>query len=181
MTVWGFSSVLVGFGHSWAAGELQSLSSELILAQEACREYGPFSQVLSATIHMRGLWVPNLPGNVSYFPTTTLWVCLSLSYTDASQQFLGAPLESWILRSSFRDLFPVDSHHSLGCDLLTLPLLFPFLVVFPLNPLWTALQASWAGGRVPILGLGAAGMVWWLCSFRMTFLGGSGTVTRRCL
>lgn len=72
------------------------------------------------TIHKRGLWVPNLPGNVSYFPTTTLWVCLSLSYTDASQQFLGAPLESWILRSSFRDLFSVDSHHSLGCDLLTL-------------------------------------------------------------
>lgn len=133
------------------------------------------------TIPKRGLWVPNLPGNVSYFPTTTLWVCLSLSYTDASQQFLGAPLESWILRSSFRDLFPVDSHHSLGCDLLTLPLLFPFLVVFPLNSLWTVLQASWAGGRVPILGLGAAGMVWWLCSFRMTFLGGSGAVTRQCL
>lgn len=139
------------------------------------------------TIHKRGLWIPNLPGNVSYFPTTTLRVCLSLSYTDASQQFLGAPLESWILRSSFRDLFPVDSHPSLGCDLQphlsadSLPLLFPFLVIFPLNPLWTVLQASRAGGRVPILGLGAVGMVWWLCSFRMTFLGGSGAVTQQCL
>lgn len=125
--------------------------------------------------------VPHLPGNISAFSTMILWVCLSLSYNDVSQHFLGAPLEG------FRDLFPVGSRCSLGCwpeaplSADSLLLLFPFLVVFPLKPLQTALQAPWAGGRVPIPGLGAAAMVWWLWSFRVIFLGGSGAVTWQCL
>lgn len=43
------------------------------------------------------------------FPTTILQICLSLSHTDVSQHFLRVPLGSWMLRSSFWDLFPMDS------------------------------------------------------------------------
>lgn len=42
--------------------------------------------ILSPYNSQEGLWVPNLPGNVSGFPTTILQVCLSLSYPDVRQQ-----------------------------------------------------------------------------------------------